>query len=311
MKLVVLPDENAVAQEAAELTVAGLGAAIDTHGEAHFNLTGGSSVVPLYELLARQPWKDALDWRNVHFWWGDDRFVPRDHPESNAGAVYRLLFDVSAFFGEDSGTGASGADVEAGDFPGLRIDADKVHPMNTEGAIAAAAGPDWAATAYETELAQYARHGIDGLPIFDVFLAGMPASAWRHSSASAAAASRSSATFTSSGWSLIRPRSSAWRLSIAATWSVSAWRTASARGMDVQDAIAAAREAFPAWSSRPWQERVAILRRVADIISERQMLYAALVSIEVGKNRLEALGDVEETADLIRWSCDMAAAPRR
>jgi len=173
MKLVVLPDENAVAQEAAELTVAGLGAAIDTHGEAHFNLTGGSSVVPLYELLARQPWKDALDWRNVHFWWGDDRFVPRDHPESNAGAVYRLLFDVSAFFGEDSGTGASGADVEAGDFPGLRIDADKVHPMNTEGAIAAAAGPDWAATAYETELAQYARHGIDGLPIFDVFLAGM------------------------------------------------------------------------------------------------------------------------------------------
>ena len=74
---------------------------------------------------------------------------------------------------------------------------------------------------------------------------------------------------------------------------------------DVKDAIAAARAAFPAWSGRPWQERVAILRRVADVISERQMLYAALVAIEVGKNRLEALGDVEETADLIRWSCDM------
>jgi 1-pyrroline-5-carboxylate dehydrogenase len=75
--------------------------------------------------------------------------------------------------------------------------------------------------------------------------------------------------------------------------------------IDVQDAIAAARAAFPAWSARPWQERVAILRRVADIISERQMVYAALLAIEVGKNRLEALGDVEETADLIRWSCDM------
>jgi 1-pyrroline-5-carboxylate dehydrogenase len=75
--------------------------------------------------------------------------------------------------------------------------------------------------------------------------------------------------------------------------------------IDVQQAIAAAREAFPAWAARPWQERVAILRRVADIISDRQMVYAALVSIEVGKNRLEALGDVEETADLIRWSCDM------
>ena len=80
-----------------------------------------------------------------------------------------------------------------------------------------------------------------------------------------------------------------------------------ARGtrVDVQDAIAAARAAFPAWSARPWQERVAILRRVADVISERQMTFAALLAIEVGKNRLEALGDVEETADLIRWSCDM------
>src|SRR5262245_39391629 len=74
---------------------------------------------------------------------------------------------------------------------------------------------------------------------------------------------------------------------------------------DVKDAIAAARQEFPAWSHRPWQERVALLRRVADIISERQMEWSALLSIEVGKNRLEALGDVEETADLIRWSCDM------
>jgi 1-pyrroline-5-carboxylate dehydrogenase len=74
---------------------------------------------------------------------------------------------------------------------------------------------------------------------------------------------------------------------------------------DVQDAVAAARAAFPAWSRRPWQERVALLRKVADAISERQMEFSALLSMEVGKNRLEALGDVEETADLIRWSCDM------
>ena len=74
---------------------------------------------------------------------------------------------------------------------------------------------------------------------------------------------------------------------------------------DVQDAIAAARAAFPAWGRRPWRERVALLRRAADIISERQMEFGALLAMEVGKNRLEALGDVEETADLIRWSCDM------
>ena len=72
---------------------------------------------------------------------------------------------------------------------------------------------------------------------------------------------------------------------------------------DVRDAIDAARGAWPAWRDTPWQERIALLRRAADIISERQFLYAALMSYEVGKNRLEALGDVEETADLIRYYC--------
>ena len=74
---------------------------------------------------------------------------------------------------------------------------------------------------------------------------------------------------------------------------------------DVRDAIAAARAAQPGWAATPWRQRVALLRRAADLISERQMEYSALMSLEVGKNRLEALGDVEETADLIRYYCDM------
>jgi 1-pyrroline-5-carboxylate dehydrogenase len=65
-------------------------------------------------------------------------------------------------------------------------------------------------------------------------------------------------------------------------------------------AIAAAKAAYPAWSKRPWQERVALIRAAAELISDRQFLYSALLSIEVGKNRLEALGDVEETADFFR-----------
>ncbi|NCF67260.1 MAG: aldehyde dehydrogenase family protein [Chloroflexi bacterium] len=73
---------------------------------------------------------------------------------------------------------------------------------------------------------------------------------------------------------------------------------------DANDAIAAAKAAFPAWSSRPWQERVAILRKAADLMSERLFHMGAVMSMEVGKNRLEALGDVEETADLIRYNCD-------
>ncbi len=73
---------------------------------------------------------------------------------------------------------------------------------------------------------------------------------------------------------------------------------------DVRDAIDAAREAFPMWRDTPWRERLAILRRAADLISERQFDYAALMTLEVGKNRLEALGDVEETADLLRYYGD-------
>ncbi len=73
---------------------------------------------------------------------------------------------------------------------------------------------------------------------------------------------------------------------------------------DVRDAIDAARAAYPAWRDTPWRDRLAILRRAADLISERQFDYAALMALEVGKNRLEALGDVEETADLLRYYGD-------
>lgn len=72
---------------------------------------------------------------------------------------------------------------------------------------------------------------------------------------------------------------------------------------DVDEAVAAARASFPEWSRTPWQERVRLLRRAAETISERAFEYAALLALEVGKSRLEALADVEETADLIRYYC--------
>ena len=70
---------------------------------------------------------------------------------------------------------------------------------------------------------------------------------------------------------------------------------------DVDDAVAAARAAQPAWTAVPWQERVAIIKRAGDLISERLMEYSAIMAIEVGKNRIEALGEVEESADLVRY----------
>jgi 1-pyrroline-5-carboxylate dehydrogenase len=72
---------------------------------------------------------------------------------------------------------------------------------------------------------------------------------------------------------------------------------------DVEDAVKAAQAGFDEWSQRPWQERVEILSRAADLISDRIYELSALVAFEVGKSRLEALGEVEEAADLIRYYC--------
>ncbi len=71
-----------------------------------------------------------------------------------------------------------------------------------------------------------------------------------------------------------------------------------------EEAIAAAREAFPRWSAIPWRERVALLREVAALVDRRTFEIGAAMAMSVGKNRMEALGEVAETADLISYSCD-------
>ena len=73
---------------------------------------------------------------------------------------------------------------------------------------------------------------------------------------------------------------------------------------DARDAIAAARAAFQVWGSMKWQQRVRLLRKAAGLIEKRVYQIAAADSLEVGKNRMEALADVQETADLIYYYCD-------
>ncbi len=70
-------------------------------------------------------------------------------------------------------------------------------------------------------------------------------------------------------------------------------------------AIAAARRAFPAWSRTPWQKRVQLVRKAAANIEKRIFELGAAMALEVGKNRMESLGDVQETADLMYWSAHM------
>jgi len=80
-------------------------------------------------------------------------------------------------------------------------------------------------------------------------------------------------------------------------------RFAAAGPAQVQMAIAAARRAQRPWGSTPWQDRVRILRRAAELVRERKYDIAALMSLEVGKSRMESMGDAEESADLIDYYC--------
>jgi len=73
-------------------------------------------------------------------------------------------------------------------------------------------------------------------------------------------------------------------------------------------AMAAARKAFPGWSHMKWQERIALVRKAADIMNDRLFEMGVVMSSEVGKNRMEALGDVAETVALFRYACDRMEA---
>lgn len=85
-------------------------------------------------------------------------------------------------------------------------------------------------------------------------------------------------------------------------WRVGTFQRASRAQVDA--AVTAARNAFPGWATTPWRERAKLLRRAGQLIEERVYETGAAVALEVGKNRMEALGEVQETADLVYWYCD-------
>jgi acyl-CoA reductase-like NAD-dependent aldehyde dehydrogenase len=73
---------------------------------------------------------------------------------------------------------------------------------------------------------------------------------------------------------------------------------------DADLAMHAAQQAFPAWRRTPVAERVALLRQVADLMERRVYEIAAALALEVGKNRLEALGEAQESVDFFRHYAD-------
>src|SRR6185312_6403742 len=81
------------------------------------------------------------------------------------------------------------------------------------------------------------------------------------------------------------------------------FQSAAAEHVDL--AVKAARRAQKAWGALAWQDRVKTMRKAAAAIRERKFEIAAIMSLEVGKSRLEAMGDAEESADLIDYYAKM------
>lgn len=85
----VLPTAQDVAREAARRFVELGQEAIAARGRYAVALAGGNTPAPLYQLLGQPAWRDVLPWEQVHFFWGDERCVPPDHPDSNYGLAWR------------------------------------------------------------------------------------------------------------------------------------------------------------------------------------------------------------------------------
>ncbi|MEB3291891.1 MAG: 6-phosphogluconolactonase [Synechococcales bacterium] len=138
--LEVLPDVAGIVRRSQILVVARVQEAIARRGYATLVLAGGSTPKPLYEALATE----SLPWDKIHIFWGDERYVPADHPDSN----YRM---------------ANLAWLSQVPFP-----ADNIHPMPTE-----PSDPAIAAAQYETEIRQFFQAQSEEFPAFDVVLLGM------------------------------------------------------------------------------------------------------------------------------------------
>jgi 6-phosphogluconolactonase len=138
-KFKVVSDVDRLAHAAADWFVSLASAAIAKRGRFAVALAGGSTPRPAYSLLAEQPRAQKVDWGQVEVFWGDERSVPPDHPDSNYRMARRALLDRVPIPGEN------------------------VHRIQGE------LRPQEAAAAYRLELRNHL--GVDGR--FDLILLGM------------------------------------------------------------------------------------------------------------------------------------------
>lgn len=92
-RLEILPDSEELAAAAASFFIDLAAAAIAERGQFSVALSGGSSPRTLFSLLASSPLTEKVNWPRVHLFWGDERCVPPDHPDSNYRMAREMLLD--------------------------------------------------------------------------------------------------------------------------------------------------------------------------------------------------------------------------
>jgi 6-phosphogluconolactonase len=168
-EVIVLADAAAVASEAAERIAMTLSGAVRERGRADWATTGGSMAPAIYRRLAADPLRDDIPWSSVQVWWGDDRYVPRDHPLSNV----KPLDDILLALGHTE-AGQVGLGTAAAPRP-VPLPHGNLHPFPTSAAIGGAHGAAWCAARLADELRSAGPGLVDDRPVFDLVVLGIGA----------------------------------------------------------------------------------------------------------------------------------------
>jgi 6-phosphogluconolactonase len=160
-----------------------LSAAVSARKRATVALAGGRTPEALYRLLAEIPYRERIDWDRVEIFWGDERCVPPDHPDSN----YRMVREALLAH--------------------VPIPDANIHRMRGE-----LADPVASAHEYEEVLRQACRVEVDTLPRLDVCLLGLGSDGHTASLFPGSPAIREQQRWVMAGWV---EKLGAWRLTLA------------------------------------------------------------------------------------------------
>lgn len=163
-EIIVVADAEAASALAGGRIAGSLRDAVESRGRADWATTGGSTPVGIYRHLASPAHVDDAPWPAVHVWWGDDRYVPRDHALSNVKPFDDIMLDIA-----DRQAGSS----VGGDGSAVPIPLDHVHPFRTTEAIGEAWGAAACAAELESDLRAAGLPTVDEWPVLDLVLLGV------------------------------------------------------------------------------------------------------------------------------------------